>query len=258
MKKLFLSLTIIFLFGSNAFGFDHSYTGYRTLLGKSVDNGLVDYKKIQSNPKILQDALLDFSELSKKGYESFDRSQKIAYMINAYNLYTIEGILKEYPVKSIKDIKGIWNKAKHKVAGQMLTLDNIEHDILRKQFKEERIHIAIVCASIACPEIWNQPFTADSLDQQLTARAERFVTDMTRNKISFEKHELKLSKILSWYGNDFKEKYSDDSIFLYLYGKKRAVANFIYNHSPKETQEKLRQGKFKVGYLSYDWNLNEQ
>ncbi len=249
---------LIFIFSTNSFAFDHTFANYESLLNETVHNGLVDYKKMLNEPKILQEALLDFSEVKQTEYESFDRSQKVAYMINAYNIYTIEGIVKAYPVESIKKIGGFWNKAKHKVAGQMLTLDNIEHDILRKTFHEERIHIAVVCASISCPELWNHPFIADSLEQQLTFRSQSFATDVSRNKLNFDKKEIKLSKILKWYGKDFEAKYSGDSIFPYLYGKKRAVANFIYQHLPTEEQTKLKDGKFKVRFLSYDWNLNEQ
>lgn len=258
MKKILLTLTLFFLVSNNTFAFDHTYASYKMLLDETVDHGLVDYNKLQVDTKLLKNALLDFSEITQQEYESFDHSQKIAYMINAYNLYTIEGIVKAYPVKSIKDISGFWNKAKHKVAGQMLTLDNIEHDILRKTFHEERVHVSVVCASISCPELYNKPFRPDSLEQQLTARSIRFATDTTRNKINFAKKELKLSKILDWYGKDFEKKYSDDTVFPYLYGKKRAVANFIYRHLPQDKQAKLRDGKFKVGYLSYDWGLNKQ
>ncbi len=258
MKKIILTLTLIFLVSNNAFAFDHTYASYKILLDETVDNGLVDYNKLQVDTKLLQNALLNFSEITKQEYESFDRSQKIAYMINAYNIYTIEGIVKAYPVKSIKKIGGFWNKAKHKVAGQMLTLDNIEHDILRKTFHEERVHVSVVCASISCPELFNKPFIPDSLEQQLTARSNRFASDTTRNKINFAKKELKLSKILDWYGKDFEKKYSDNAVFPYLYGKKRAAANFIYQHLPKEKQLKFKNIKFKVGYLSYDWGLNKQ
>ena len=258
MKKIVIVITIIFIVSTQAFAFDHSYTQFRRLLSETVENGFVDYKKLKNDPQLLQKGLLDFSEITKQEYETFSRPEKIAYMINAYNMYTIEGIVKAYPVKSIKKIGGFWNKAKHKVAGQLLTLDNIEHDNLRKKFKEERVHVTVVCASISCPELWDQPFTPDSLEQQLTARSQSFAIDITRNTINFEKEELKLSKILDWYGKDFKEKYSSDTIFPYLYGEKRAVANFIYMHLPSVMQAKLQNRKFKVGYLSYDWGLNEQ
>ncbi len=258
MKETIVSIIIVVMFSANSFAFDHSYTNYRTLLAETVDNGLVDYKKMKNDSQLLQNALLDFSEVSTQEYESFSRSEKIAYMLNAYNMYTLEGITNAYPVKSIKKIRGFWNKAKHKIAGEMMTLDNIEHDNLRKKFKEERVHVTVVCASISCPELWNKPFTPDSLEQQLTARSQSFATDITRNQINFEKEELKLSKILDWYGKDFIPKYSSDAIFPYLYDEKRAVANFIYQHLPKEMQTKLQHGKFKIGYLSYDWGLNEQ
>ena len=258
MKKIFYTITFLIILSSQIFAYDHSYPQYRTLLNETVKNGLVDYKKLKTGSLLLPNALLEFSEVTQEEYNSFERSQKIAYLINAYNIYTIQGIVNKYPVKSIKDIGGFWNKTKHKVAGQMLSLDNIEHDNLRKIFHEERIHVAIVCASISCPELWNQPFTADSLDQQLILRSQSFATDNIRNMIDFEREELKLSKILKWYGKDFENKYSDGSIFPYLHGKKRAIANFIYQHLPKEQQARFTKSKFKVGYLSYNWGLNEQ
>ena len=102
MKKIFLIIAVLLVMIQNVFAFDHNYDRYRTLLDETVDNGLVDYKRMQSDPKLLQTALLDFSEITEQEYALFDRSQKIAYMINAYNIYTIEGIVKKYPVKSIK------------------------------------------------------------------------------------------------------------------------------------------------------------
>ncbi|KAA3631822.1 MAG: DUF547 domain-containing protein [Calditrichaeota bacterium] len=238
--------------------FDHSYKHYAQLLQETVKDGLVDYKNIKASLPSYDSTYADFSSLDKGQYKSFTREQKIAYMINAYNFYTIKAIVDHYPVKSIKNIKGVWDDLEFPVAGEKMTLDNIEHDILRKEFKEERVHVAVVCASISCPELWDKPFLPDSLDAHLNLRAEAFARDSLRNSINFEKKEMKLSKILDWYSSDFKGKYDSDDVFPYLSGEKRSVANFIYQHLDDTTRQKFKGKKMKVGHLGYDWNLNEQ
>ena len=251
IRNLTLTILLILFSTMPVFSFDHQYTSYADFLAAHVSDGLVDYKKIKADANLIDKALNEFTSLTKP-------QQKIAYLINGYNIFTIKAIVDHYPVKSIKDIRGVWNKLKFTIAGQRLTLDNIEHDILRKEFKEERIHVAVVCASISCPELWHQPFRPDSLHYQLTLRAQAFANDPERNEIRIEEGYFKLSKILDWYGDDFKENYSHDDNFPYLYGKKRAAANFIFEHLEPEVQKKMGTRKIKIGYLGYDWDLNEK
>ncbi len=173
MSKRFTILAVLFASTCTTTAsadFDHTYADYGHLLSTYVSSGLVDYSGMKENAVDLQKAISSLS-IAADEYGQFNDGQKISYLINAYNLFTIKAIIDKYPVKSIKDISGVWNKLRFSVAGESLTLDNIEHDMLRKEFQEPRIHVSIVCASVSCPELWDTPFTPDSLELQLNARS---------------------------------------------------------------------------------------
>ncbi len=236
--------------------FDHTYTSYQSLLSTFMENGLVDYSAMQVDKILLENAIADLSALTKDQFDSFTRDQKVAYLINAYNLYTIQSIIDAYPVSSIKKIKGVWNKRKFKIAGEELTLDNVEHDLLRKTFHEPRIHVAVVCASISCPELWDHPFTPNSLESQLELRSSAFANDTTRNRVDTASGIIYLSRIFKWYGSDF-ESYRQESSFSSLGKKKAGVLAFLSQYWPQSIQMALQNKKLRTKYLKYDWNLNE-
>lgn len=238
-------------------GFDHEYRSYAALLETYVRDGLVNYQALSGDSASLNSAVREFSELSAAEFAIFDSSQRMALWINAYNLFTIASIIERYPVASIKDIRGVWNKRTWSCAGRELTLDQIEHDILRKEFSEPRVHVALVCASISCPELYNQPFRASALDEQLTDRARAFARDTTRNRIDIAKRTIWLSKILDWYGSDFQSKYPRVEPFEYLSKKDAAAVGFIHAHLPDSLQAPLVSERFRVKHLGYDWGLNE-
>lgn len=238
--------------------FDHSYTRYGALLATYVENGLVDYKALAENQTTLQEIADEFGEVSRKQLESFNDPQKIAFWINAYNFFTIQAIIDHFPVSSIKEIDGVWDGLKFSVAGKNLNLNKIEHDILRKQFNEPRIHVALVCASTSCPELWNRPFIGDSLEIQLAGRSQAFANDSSRNGIDPSTSSVKLSQILDWYGDDFVAVYGKNSSFSYLPTKESATLNFIYQHLEKDIKSTLEGKEIVVEWLDYDWNLNIQ
>lgn len=237
--------------------FDHSYKTYASFLSSYVASGRVSYKSIHDQTDKLENVIREFVSVNETDFESFNRSEQIAYFINAYNLYTIKAIVDRYPVGSIKDISGVWNRLRFQVAGRKLTLDNIEHDYLRKKYKEPRIHIALVCASVSCPELWNKPFTPDSLEQQLNDRAAAFANDTLRNSVDSVENKIHLSKILKWYGNDFIDQYLPENRWSALGDKKSATVNFLFRYWPEPIRQAVVERKFKVAYKKYDWNLNE-
>ena len=130
------------------------------------------------------------------------KEQKLAYWINAYNALTIDLILQNYPLKSIKDIDKPWDQRLWKFGDKWLSLNDIEHQILRKM-DEPRIHFAIVCASVYCPKLQNEAFIAEKIDSQLSKATSEFLSDTSKNFIS--QNSLEISKIFQWFSKDFKE-----------------------------------------------------
>jgi len=207
------------------------------LLQKHVsDDGNVNYQSFKTEHKKLLDYIyvLDLT-YSHKSFESLSKEEKLAYWINAYNALTVDLILRNYPVESIKDIKNPWKQRLWKLGDNMYDLDEIEHDILRNM-NEPRIHFAIVCASYSCPKLQNEAFTAEKLDMQLTKATKEFLADTNRNEIS--ENSIKISKIFDWFSKDFTKNGSLID-FLNLYTK--------VNISPNA----------KKRYKDYNWDLND-
>jgi len=231
IKKPFVAMSLCVLALYTAV-FAANYEQYSDLLQKNVHDGRVDYKNILTSKSLTKS--LDELNISREYFDTFDDQEKIAYVINLYNLYTIKLIVDNYPVKSIKDLDKPWDSKIVPFQGEQVSLNHLEHKVLRGKFDEPKIHFALVCASIGCPNISNEPFTGDRLDIQLTNAAISFLQDETKNKIQGKK--LHLSKIFKWYGKDFKNRYG-------------SYKNFIMKTMSLE-------GSRKVTFLDYDWNLN--
>ena len=223
---------------------DHS--AFDKLLKKHVnEKGQVDYKGFKADEKAFNGYL---EMLSKNApTDKWAKNDQMAYWINAYNAYTIRLILDNYPVKSIKDIgpkKQIpfvttpWAKKFFTIGGEKTSLDNIEHGTLRKKFDDPRIHFALVCASISCPRLRNEAFTAAKLDAQLDDQGSDFLNNPTKNAVSNDKTTL--SKYFDWYKGDWNENGKSVVEWVNKYSK---------NKITKDTQ---------ISFLDYNWNLNEQ
>ena len=212
--------------------FDH--TIFNSLLKKHVsENGNVNYKGIKSDSKKLQSDI-DIIK-SHQPNDDWSKNDKLAYWINAYNALTIDLILRNYPTKSIKDIKDPWDQRLWKVGNTWQNLNDIEHKILR-EMDEPRIHFAIVCASVSCPKLQNTAFTASNLDEQLTNATKEFLADTSKNELS--KDNIKISKIFKWFKNDFE--------------KNGSLIDFLNQYSDVTISESA-----KKSYTDYNWNLNE-
>lgn len=210
---------------------------WNELLQKHVsDDGNVNYQSFKTDHKKLLDYIyvLDLS-YSHKSFESLSKEEKLAYWINAYNALTVDLIIRNYPVKSIKDIKNPWKQRLWEFGKNNYNLDEIEHEILRNM-NEPRIHFAIVCASYSCPKLQNEAFTAEKLDTQLTKATKEFLADTNRNEIS--ENSIKISKIFDWFSKDFTKNGSLID-FLNLYTE--------VNISPNA----------KKRYKDYNWALND-
>lgn len=192
----------------------------------------MDYGALAKDPRLAQ----YLAQLSAaKDVNTWSRNERLAFWINAYNAFTIELILKNPGVKSIKDIDSPWKKKFFSLNGELTNLDQVEHKELREKLGDERIHFAIVCASFSCPQLWNKAFTAEGLDKQLDDAARRFINDPQRNDLSGTK--LRVSRIFDWFEGDFTKK---GTLVAYLarYAERPIPANATVDH------------------LDYDWSLN--
>ena len=233
--KLKFYILAVFVFSIsilNAQDIDHSL--WTKILQEHVsDNGNVNYKSIKTNKIELDHYLHQLSENSPK--DSWSKNELLAYWINAYNAFTIKLIIDNYPTNSIKDIKSPWDKKFIKINNKLVSLNYIEHDVLRKM-NEPRIHFAIVCASYSCPKLLNKAYQSSTLEEQLMIATKSFLTDTSKNKIS--KNEVQISKIFKWFDNDFKQN--------------GTLINFLNSYS-EETISK----NAKISYKNYNWDLNE-
>jgi hypothetical protein len=178
--------------------------------------------------------------------KNWSKQDEMAYWINAYNAFTIQLVIRYYPVKSIKDIgsriqipfaNSPWDIRFIRIANEKLDLNTIEHVKLRKQFNDPRIHMALVCASKSCPVLLNQAYQADRLEDQLNRQTRAFLDDPTRNLL--DASNPKISMIFDWYQADFQMKGG-------------SVIDFINTYASK----KVKPGA-KITYLDYDWALND-
>lgn len=185
--------------------------------------------------------------LGRAPVESMTRPQQIAYWINLYNAETVKLVLDAYPVKSIRKINGglldlgPWDKPAVKIGSAILSLNDIEHRILRPIFHDARIHFAVNCASIGCPNIAAVPFDGAHIDAELDAAARAFINHP--RGIRLENGKLAASSIFDWYAADF--------------GGKTGVIPFARKFASDRTQSLLK-GRTRIDTFSYDWDLNDR
>ena len=254
------------VFGQNspagAANFDQSYPNWESLLKKHVrwlpDNkqSRVNYKGFAADRAELKKVLDSFSALPKADFDRFNREQQMAFLINAYNAFTVEIILTKYPdLKSIKDLGNFvtptWKKKFFTLLGEERHLDWIEHEQLRPRYSEPRVHAAVNCASIGCPALFPEAFTAAKLDAQLEDGMVRFMGDRTRNRYADGK--LEVSMIFKWFREDFEKGHKGfaklEDVFA-KYADQLATA-------PAD-REKLKAKSVSISNLDYDWSLNDQ
>ena len=212
---------------------------YNALLKKHVSaSGNVNYKEFKKDKAKLQSYLDYLAET--KPQKSWSAAKAKAFWANAYNAYTIKLILDHYPIKSIRDIykglsKDAWSTPFAKVGGKTYTLNQIEHEILRKKYSDPKIHVAVNCASGSCPQLPNYAFTEANYNTKTKALMKKFINDPKRNKISEDK--VQLSKIFEWFKGDFTKKGS------------------LIDYLNKYANTKINK-KAKIKHLEYDWSLN--
>jgi hypothetical protein len=219
---------------------DHSL--YGELLKKYVKDGVVNYQGFKNEESKLDKYLKVLEEPDSSNLSS---DEQFAFYVNAYNAWTIKFILSKYPdINSIKELGSIfkspWKKKIARIDGDIITLDDIEHGILRPRFQDSRVHFVVNCASKGCPPLRSEPYRGDILNRQLDMMTESFINHPERNYI--EGDTLYVSQIFEWYKEDFPE----------------GVISFFFKYAKGGLKRDLEEKKnnLKVKYLDYDWSLN--
>ena len=235
------------------------------LLAGFVRAGRVDYGALAADRAPLDRTLTAIAAVTAQEFDGWDRARKVAYLINAYNAYAVATVVEHRnvrrgfftrPLRSIREIPGVFSGIRHRVAGRALTLDDIEHDWLRERLHEPRVHFALVCAAVSCPELRPEAYRADRLDEQLDDQVRRFVRDPSKLRIDREAERVHLSKILDWYGEDFR-RFAPESSFVDGDPNVRGVLAFIRGYLPEEEARDLEAGGYRVRFFGYDWSLND-
>jgi hypothetical protein len=231
------------------------------LLTSIVVGGRVDYELLDRRRDDLGALLAAAERTPPESLAAWTDDARLAFYLNTYNLATLDLISRERRarggrLRSIQEIPGAWSRPRWKVAGARHTLDEIEHEILRKKFREPRIHMALVCASISCPPLRSEPYDGERLGRQLDAAASAFLNDSTRNDFTPRQGRVRISKIFDWYGGDFVGVYRDSTLERLHGAKNGAVLAFASRYLPKARAMALREVPLAIDYLPYDWGLN--
>jgi Protein of unknown function, DUF547 len=260
MKKLIALLLCFFAAFAQAQGFDHAYAAWDGLAKKHVrwlpDNkqSRVDYAAFAKDRAELKKVLDAMSAVPKAEFDAWPKDQRMAFLINAYNAFTVEVILTKYPdIKSIKELgsfnRGPWKNEFFTLLGEKRHLDWIEHEELRPKYGDPRVHAAVNCASIGCPALRNEAFTAAKLDAQLEDGMIRFLGDRTRNRVADGK--LQVNAIFKWFKEDFEKGQKGFSKVEDVFAKYAAQLS-----DRPEEQAAIKAKSLPVTHLEYDWSLN--
>lgn len=241
--------------------FDHNYTAWEALLKKHVkwlpDNkqSRANYKGFAADRAELAKVLESLSSVTQSQFNGWSKEQQMAFLINAYNAFTVEVILTKYPdLKSIKELglfnRGPWKNEFFTLLGAKRHLDWIEHEQLRPKYAEPRVHVAVNCASIGCPALFPEAFTAPKLETMLEDGMRRFLGDRTRNK--YEGGKLQVSNIFKWFKEDFEKGHKGFAKLEDVFAK---YADLLTTDETARNQIKAKT--VSISHLDYDWSLND-
>jgi hypothetical protein len=265
LTALYLVAVFLSSYGLAAETFDHDHSAWNQLVTADVhwnDSNTasqVDYAEFQRKRDFLTRYLQQLSAVSLQEFEQFNRDQQLAFLINAYNAFTVELILTRYPdIESIKDLGSFfsspWKKDFFDLLGEPQNLDGIEHDLIRGsgRYDEPLIHFAVNCASIGCPALLNEAYVAGELDRQLLDSTRRFLGDRTRNRFDAGTGTLEISRIFDWYAEDFASGWRG---YESLHDFFRTHAGWVTDDA--QAAARLRNGPLWTRFLEYDWRLND-
>ena len=249
-------------------GAAHRY--WDKVLGNFVsDSGLVDYEALKQSASDLEKYYQYVSKYSPDSHPDFFPTEKsrLAYWINAYNASAIKAVLHHYPIKRVTDIKppfpfffltdkaGFFLFQRIEIGGRRMSLYGLENKIIRKRFSDPRVHFALNCASMGCPQLPKTPFSASLLDEQLDQEARAFVNNERNFNIDHQKQVFYLSSIFKWYQKDFVRWFNHR-----FPEKKATLLNYIglYLSSEKKEEVLKHSPSYKIDFIPYDWRLNDR
>ncbi|MCB1059853.1 MAG: DUF547 domain-containing protein [Calditrichaeota bacterium] len=240
MRKLILCLAVL-ICALPSFAFDHTYVQYQSVLDRFVKNGKVDYEGLLQDREDLDAFVASYADVPFERYQAFTQREKLAFLINLYNAAAMQLILNHWPLETIQDIGGLfsspWNQKFFRLFDHNVSLGMVEHDILRADFKEPRIHFAIVCASKSCPILRSDAYVDSKLFDQLAEQEKSFLSE--RPEVNrFEDGVLYVSPIFKWFREDFDNEEGIRTLFQIYYPD-------VNNKTP-------------IRYTEYDWSLNKQ
>ena len=249
LQVLLLGVFFVFSYSSNIEAFDFSdwdtlvkkYVAPKTLDGVLIN--AIDYDRLKKDSVFLGLAsrLKDYPLENLQSQES-----RLTFWINVYNILAAKMITDHYPIESIKDVgsifKSVWKRPAGNVGGEERTLNDIEHEILRKM-DEPRIHVAIVCASVSCPDLRPESYKVEKLSDQLDDQMKKFLLSREKGmKLDGKKNMVYLSSIFKWFADDFESR--------------GGVLKFISQYVSPEERKVLSNSKIKISYLDYNWRIN--
>jgi len=217
--------------------------------------GRVRYAALEAGPADLDGYLESLAPLDAAELEAQPEAVRIAFWINAYNAITLKTIIDSYPIEgsglsalrypasSIRQISGAWKNQSWVVAGEKISLNDIEHETLRKRFREPRVHVALVCAALGCPPLRSEPYDGARLGDQLDDQARRYLASPAGLRLEPGARNVAVSLIFKWFAGDFK--------------KADGVRAFLARYAPEAARAALADPKTKITFLDYDWSLNE-
>jgi hypothetical protein len=253
---LFLTLlaaTILFAASSapaRANPFDFSHLPLTELLERHVrlSGNVVDYAGLQATPLPLKRYLDQLAAVPKPEFDRWRADDRLAFLLNLYNAATLQLIIDHYPVSGIKSIGGLfrtpWKQEVVHAFGRVLTLDEVEHDIIRKEYPDARIHFALVCAAKGCPPLRAEAFVGARLDEQLDEQGRIFLAQTEKNRWDDRTRTLHLSPIFRWFSEDF-EKHAG------------SVTAFVTPFLSEEIRRSIEAGEVRIRHTNYDWSLND-
>ena len=265
MKRFLALLTMLAAMTLPAVALDHSHQAWDDLLKRHVryvaggNASQVSYAGFARDRAALKGVIEEYQKVTKAEFDGWGKPQQQAFLINFYNAATIEKILKRYPeIKSIRDYGSVfgnpWKDKFFTLFGQPAHLDQVEHEILRREgaYDEPRVHVAVVCASVGCPMLRSDAFTAERLEAQLEDGMRRFLSDRSRNRYNAESRKLEISRIFDWYGKDFDKGHKG------FRSVKGTMARYAEQLADKpEDRAAVKGEKAEIQFLEYDWTLND-
>ncbi len=220
---------------------------FTEVLKKHVKKGKVNYTRLSKSPRFKK-YLQQLQNIDPNKIQG--RNRKLAFWINVYNAFTLKLIIDNYPIRSISRLhrgRTVWKSWKFSIRSRQYTLDHVEHKIIRKIYKEPRIHAALVCAALSCPPLRSEAYEGEKLNSQLREQMRIWFSNPFWNYFDSKSRVFYLSKIFKWFKNDFG-------------GSKTAILKFILPYLPEKTRLLLKKTgltQIKIKYLKYNWNLNQ-